>query len=68
MTFFKLQREIITIDTKYGKMPAKKIINLDKSVTIQPEYEEIKKVAKNKNIPLKNVFQQVHLDINSLKL
>ncbi|MCK5543350.1 MAG: nickel pincer cofactor biosynthesis protein LarC [Desulfobacterales bacterium] len=64
----KLKREIITIKTKFGKMLAKKITNLDKSISVQPEYEELKKIAKKYKIPLKKVYQQVNLDINSLKL
>lgn len=64
----KLKRDIITIETKFGKMLAKKITNLDKSISIKPEYEELKKVANQNNIPLKKVYQQVNLDINSLKL
>ena len=64
----KLKREIITIKTKFGKILAKKITNFDKTITIQPEYEELKKIAKKDNIPLKKVYQQVNLDINLLKL
>ncbi|MCP3899091.1 MAG: nickel pincer cofactor biosynthesis protein LarC [Desulfobacteraceae bacterium] len=64
----KLEREIITIKTKYGKMSAKKITNIDKSVRVQPEYDELKIIAEKKNIPLKNVYHQVNLDINSLEL
>ncbi len=63
-----LEREIITIKTKYGKMSAKKITNIDKSVRVQPEYDELKTIAEKNNIPLKNVYHQVNLDINSLEL
>ncbi|MCD4741841.1 MAG: DUF111 family protein, partial [Desulfobacteraceae bacterium] len=61
-------REIIRINTKFGKILAKKITNPDKTTTIQPEYEELKNIAEKNNIPLKKVYQQVNLDINSLKL
>ncbi|MCK5097308.1 MAG: nickel pincer cofactor biosynthesis protein LarC, partial [Desulfobacteraceae bacterium] len=64
----KLEREIITIQTKFGKMPAKKIINQVGMTEILPEYEELKKIAEKNNIPLKKVYQQVNLDIGSLKL
>ena len=64
----KLKREIITIKTTFGEMLAKKITNPDKTTIVQPEYEELKKIAEKNNIPLKKVYQQVNLDINSLKL
>jgi uncharacterized protein (TIGR00299 family) protein len=64
----KLERKIITIKTIFGRISAKKIINIDKTETILPEYEELKKIAERNNIPLKKVYQQVNLDINSMKL
>ena len=39
-----LKREIIEIETKYGKIKAKKVINNGEEY-IYPEYEEIKKIA-----------------------
>ena len=62
----KLKRETITINTKFGKISAKKIINPDKTFEILPEYEILKKIAEKKNIPLKKIYQQVNLDINAL--
>ena len=64
----KLKREIITIKTTFGEMLAKKITNPDKTTIVQPEYEQLKKIAEKNNIPLKKVYQQVNLDINSLEL
>ena len=50
-----LKREIIEVETKYGKIKAKKVINNGEEY-IYPEYEEIKKIAIEKDIPLKNLY------------
>ena len=55
----ELGREIIDIDTKYGKIKAKRVINNGETY-IYPEYESVKKLAKEKNIPLKELY---NLDI-----
>lgn len=52
----ELKREIIEVDTKYGKLKAKKVINGDE-VYIYPEYESMKKIAKENNIPLKELYR-----------
>lgn len=51
-----LKREIIEIETKYGKIKAKKVINNGEEY-LYPEYEEIKKIAEKNNIPLKNFYK-----------
>ncbi len=61
-----LKRERVKIKTKFGEIFAKKVTNPDNSIEIMPEYEEMKKIAKNKNIPLKKVYSQVNLDISSM--
>ncbi len=61
-----LKREIITIDTRFGKIKAKKILNQDNTSEILPEYEELKKIAEKNNIPLKRVYKEVNIDINAL--
>lgn len=55
----ELGREIIDVDTKYGKIKAKRVINNGETY-IYPEYESVKKLAKEKNIPLKELY---NLDI-----
>lgn len=54
----ELKREIIEIDTKYGKIKAKKVINNNEEY-IYPEYESIKKVAEKNNIPLKEMYKLI---------
>ena len=51
----ELQREMLEIDTKYGKVKAKKVLNNGEEY-IYPEYESVKKLAKENNIPLKELY------------
>ena len=51
----ELEREQITIDTKYGKLQAKKVVNNGETY-IYPEYESIKELAKKNDIPLKEIY------------
>lgn len=51
-----LKREIIELDTEYGKIKAKKVINDDETY-IYPEYESIKEIALNNKIPLKELYK-----------
>ena len=52
----ELEREMVELDTKYGKIKAKKVIN-DGEVYIYPEYESIKEIAQKNNIPLKDLYK-----------
>ena len=46
---------MLEIDTKYGKIKAKKVLNNGEEY-IYPEYESVKKLAKENNIPLKELY------------
>lgn len=61
-----LLREKAFIETLFGKLQVKKIINPDNSIRFVPEYDVAKKVAKEKNIPLKDVCTQILSDANQL--
>ena len=52
----ELERELIEIDTKYGKIKAKKVSN-GGDIYVYPEYESMKKIAKENNIPLKELYK-----------
>ncbi len=58
----ELEREIIEIDTKYGKIKAKKVNN-NGEIYIYPEYESIKEVAQKNNVPLKDLYKLDELKI-----
>ncbi len=52
----ELGREFVEIDTKYGKIRAKKVINNGETY-VYPEYESMKKIAEENNIPLKELYK-----------
>ena len=52
----ELDRELIDIDTKYGKIKAKKV-TANNETYIYPEYESIKEIAIKNNIPLKELYK-----------
>ena len=55
----ELKRQIIEIDTKYGKMQCKEIITPKGKKYKYPEYESMKKIAEKNNIPLKDLYKLV---------
>lgn len=52
----ELEREIIDVDTKYGKVKAKKVSHNGEEY-IYPEYESMRELAKRNNIPLKELYK-----------
>ncbi|MDA3787788.1 MAG: nickel pincer cofactor biosynthesis protein LarC [Desulfobacula sp.] len=60
-----LLREKAFVETLFGKIQVKKITNPDNSIRFVPEYDIAKKVAKEKKIPLKDVYTQILSDANS---
>ena len=52
----ELEREMIEIDTKYGKLKAKKVINNGETY-VYPEYESLKELAQKNDIPLKELYK-----------
>lgn len=52
----ELGREMTEIDTKYGRIKAKKVTSNGETF-IYPEYESIKEIAQKNNIPLKELYK-----------
>lgn len=52
----ELERENVYVDTKYGRIKAKKVVN-NEEVYIYPEYESMKELAEKNNIPLKELYK-----------
>ena len=61
---FKLVRENITIKTTYGDVQIKRITKPNGSVQFMPEYEVCKKIAIEKGIPLKTVYDTIIKETN----
>lgn len=57
----ELERELIEIDTKYGKLKAKKVVNNGEAF-IYPEYESMRDLAEKNNIPLKELYKLDELE------
>jgi uncharacterized protein (DUF111 family) len=54
----KLSREVQTVETSYGKIRIKISKRGDEIMTITPEYEDCKKLAEEKQVPLKTVMDE----------
>ncbi len=57
----ELEREILEIDTKYGKIKVKKVDNNGEKY-VYPEYESLKKIAIENDIPLKELYKLQELN------
>jgi uncharacterized protein (DUF111 family) len=55
-----LEREIIRIDTRFGRLNAKKVIDPQGRARIVPEYEVCRKAAREYRVPLRDVYEEVH--------
>lgn len=54
----KLQRELLEIDTIFGRLKAKRAWT-DGAEKISPEFEDCARVAREKNVPLREVYEAV---------
>jgi uncharacterized protein (DUF111 family) len=54
-----LAREEIIVKTGYGMIKAKRITDTDGAVRIVPEYEVCKKIALERNIPIRVVYDAI---------
>ena len=59
-----LKREHLEVDTLYGRVQVKRIVNPDGSERLVPEYEVCKQIALAKDIPIRTVYDSI---ITSLK-
>lgn len=51
-----LERKETEIDTKYGKLKVKEVVNNGEKY-VYPEFESVKKLAKENSIPLKELYK-----------
>ncbi len=54
----KLEREMLEIETAFGKLKAKRAFS-DGAEKISPEFEDCARVARERNIPLREVYEAV---------
>ncbi|MBP2649478.1 MAG: hypothetical protein H6Q74_303 [Firmicutes bacterium] len=55
-----LPREFVKISTPYGNVTVKNAYYQGEKVKYKPEYEDCKKIANEKNIPISRVYQEVY--------
>ncbi|MBW1842563.1 MAG: nickel pincer cofactor biosynthesis protein LarC, partial [Deltaproteobacteria bacterium] len=55
----KLEREEITVESIYGSVSAKQVTDPQGSVRVVPEYEACKKIALEKNVPIRIVYDNI---------
>jgi uncharacterized protein (TIGR00299 family) protein len=58
---FMLQRDVVTVETRYGKIRCKKATHGEELINIKPEYEDCKRVALEQQVPLKTVLEEARL-------
>lgn len=51
-----LKREELTVDSPWGKMRVKKVITQEGKTRLLPEYEECRRIAKDNNLALRDVY------------
>ncbi|WP_022668706.1 nickel pincer cofactor biosynthesis protein LarC [Desulfospira joergensenii] len=61
-----LKRELVYAKTSFGRIQVKKVYAPDHSHTLVPEYEVLKAIAMEKNLPLKDVYARVMAEANFL--
>ncbi len=57
----KLLREIAEVNTRYGKVRVKLGIQKDRVITVSPEYSDCKRIADEKNIPLRVIYEEAKI-------
>jgi uncharacterized protein (TIGR00299 family) protein len=63
---YTLQREIATVNTAYGSVTVKKMIDPDGRVRMVPEYDVCREIARAQNLPLQVVYAEVVKTCDSL--
>ncbi|MDH4226484.1 MAG: nickel pincer cofactor biosynthesis protein LarC [Deltaproteobacteria bacterium] len=52
-----LERKSITLKTEYGQIKAKMSVKNGRTLNIQPEYEDCRRIAEKKHVPLKKIIE-----------
>ncbi|NOY36746.1 MAG: nickel pincer cofactor biosynthesis protein LarC [Chlorobi bacterium] len=62
-----LDRRIITLETSLGKVNIKESYFGDQVFTRKPEYEDCRRIAQAKGMPLKKVYERIWEEISKIK-
>jgi len=63
----KLEREIKVFQSSLGEVKVKLGALGGKTISASPEYDDCKRIAKERNLPLREVYEQIKKEINSKK-
>ena len=66
MSRARLDREMVTITTAYGTLPAKVSRLGGRIVTVTPEFAEVARIAREKGLPVREVLDQARADARAL--
>jgi len=60
-----LDRESVLVETAYGEITVKRIVTPNGSIRLAPEYEVCRKIALEKNIPIRIVYDTILQSLRS---
>ena len=63
LSVHRLERRFRTVTIEWGTVTVKEGMYEGQVIQSSPEYEECKKIAKQYNIPLKKVYEQVWMQL-----
>ncbi len=58
----RLDREMVRLDTAYGPVACKVSRLEGRVVTVTPEFEEVRRIARDKGLPVREVLEQARLE------
>ncbi|MBW1763893.1 MAG: nickel pincer cofactor biosynthesis protein LarC [Deltaproteobacteria bacterium] len=58
-----LERSLVEIESPWGIMQVKKVIKTDGSSSLMPEYEACRRIAEEQDIPLKDIYGWINVNI-----
>jgi uncharacterized protein (DUF111 family) len=67
MSRARLEREMVTLTTAYGAVPAKVSRLGGRIVTVTPEFAEVARIAREKSLPVREVLDQARADARRVR-
>lgn len=61
-----LARRIVEVETRFGRVPVKRI-QTPGGVTLIPEYEVCRRIARDRDLPLKRVYAEMAEDVSRIR-
>jgi pyridinium-3,5-bisthiocarboxylic acid mononucleotide nickel chelatase len=56
-----LRREAVTVKTRYGEITVKSGFLNGRRIKSKPEYEDCKRIAKDKNVPIQDIYESIRM-------